>query len=253
MKTHCSTLSCENPRLVTQLPIGPKIGHDEIHVWYVDLAAERRGAEAWPRLLSEAERERGNRFHFERDRFRFFGAHAALRRILSTYVDASPEALIFGEGAFGKPFITHPATLLRFSASHSGEIAAFAVAGDVDVGIDVEITDRHIDDVQSLAESCFSAAERDVLASAPAAERHLLFLRGWTRKEACVKATGKGLQVPLDGVSVSLHEDAPHAVRAADDPRAWTAIPLHPGPGAVAAVVATSQRAWLVRERWWPV
>jgi 4'-phosphopantetheinyl transferase len=219
------------------------IGDDEIHVWYVDLAAARAAAAEWPRLLSAAEQERARRFHFERDRLRFLAAHAALREILSAYVDAAPESLVFGAGDLGKPFVEKPATTIRFNASDSEEFAAFAFARGVEVGIDLELVHRRLDDVESLAESCFSSEERSVLAAARSEDRSVQFLRLWTRKEAYVKAIGKGLHVPLTSFSASF-DDAPREVEG------WTVVPLHPGGEAIAAVAAPAGRAWRIRERW---
>jgi 4'-phosphopantetheinyl transferase len=193
--------------------------------------------------LSAAERERAIRFHFERDRFRYVAAHAALRRVLAAYVGAAPEELVFEEGEFGKPFLAHPPTKIRLSATHSEDMAAFAVAVDAEVGIDLEVVERRLSDVQSLAESCFSETECRALAAAPEADRKAVFLRGWTRKEAYLKAIGLGLQVPPEEVPVSF-DDVRHAVNE------WTVIPLNPGPRAIAALVAPAGREWVIRERW---
>jgi 4'-phosphopantetheinyl transferase len=42
---------------------------------------------------------------------------------------------------------------------------------------------------------CFTAAEQRELAQAGAAAADTLFLQGWTRKEACLKAVGSGLSL----------------------------------------------------------
>ena len=204
---------------------------DEVHVWYVDFDVEQRASAGWPQLLSEAERERGARFYFERDRLRFFAARAALRKILGAYLEAKPEALVFGEGEFGKPFIAE--SRVRFNASHSGDLAAIAVALEHEVGIDIEVIDRKLEDVESLAKVCFSEEEQRVLAATPEAERRVQFLRGWTRKEAVVKATGKGLQ----GLE--------------DTADGWQIVALDPGPRAVGALAVSEGRTWRIQERWW--
>ena len=41
-------------------------------------------------LLSEEERERQQRFHFEKDRHSFLVSHALVRKVLSMYVDVDP-------------------------------------------------------------------------------------------------------------------------------------------------------------------
>lgn len=219
------------------------IDANEVHVWYLDLATERRDSGALSQLLSPTERERARRFHFERDRLRFLAAHAALRNVLASYVGVEAEELLFGEGDFGKPFIAQPVTNIRFSATHSEDVAAFAVTVDAEVGIDLEVVGRQLGDELSLAGSCFSEPEQRALAVVPTERRKAVFLRGWTRKEAYLKAIGLGLQVPPEEVPVSF-DDVRHALNE------WTVIPLNPGPHAIAALVAPAGREWVIRE-WW--
>jgi 4'-phosphopantetheinyl transferase len=216
------------------------IGPHEIHVWYVDLTLP-----AGDVSLSSHEHERASAFRADRDRVRFVAAHVAVRRVLGTYLDTAPDVLRFGALAFGKPFIEHPATPLRFSLSHSEDLAAVAIAADADVGVDLECVDRQVGDIEALARVCFSADEQRELARSVPAERHVRFLRGWTRKEAYLKAIGQGLQVPPETVPISF-DDPPFAVTPG-----WHVIPLAPGPRAIAALAAPATRAWTVREAWW--
>lgn len=216
------------------------LGPHDIHVWYIDLALPASDV-----TLSPDEEERARRFHFERDRMRFVAAHSAWRHILSAYLDTPPNALRFGEESLGKPFIVQPSTRLRFNASHSADVAAIAIAADGEVGIDLEVPERRITDLDAVAERCFTEGERQELAATTGNERHLRFLRCWTRKEAYVKAIGKGLHVPLDSVHVSSED---HRVEVA---AGWVVLPLAPGPRAIAALAVPSTKEWVVRERWW--
>ena len=231
------------------MPESLTIGERELHVWYVELALDGDALLAAMHLLSVPERERAGGFRFERDRVPYIAAHAALRAILARYTHAEAAALTFGEEASGKPFLERPRDAVRFNLSHSGELGAVAIVRDAPVGIDIEAIAR-LPDVELLAESCFSNDERVALASVADAERPYSFLRGWTRKEAYLKAAGGGLRAPLDAFSVSLDTDAPHRVDCASDPRRWLVIPLHPGPAAVAAAVVPEDQ-WRLREDWW--
>ncbi|MFD5466894.1 4'-phosphopantetheinyl transferase family protein [Kitasatospora sp. NPDC127059] len=84
---------------------------------------------------------------------------------------------------------------VHFSLSHSGELALLAVAPRP-VGVDVE-TVRSGRDVDRLSRRFFPSQERELVAlgGRPA------FARLWTRKEACVKASGgrltEGLALPV--------------------------------------------------------
>ena len=50
-------------------------------------------------------------------------------------------------------------------------------------------------DVSALAAMNFTRAEQAELAMAPQDMRDRMFLSGWTRKEACLKALGSGLSI----------------------------------------------------------
>jgi 4'-phosphopantetheinyl transferase len=54
----------------------------EIHLWRVVVSSSAASDAAAAAALSEDERMRAYRFHFEADRSRFVASHAALRRIL---------------------------------------------------------------------------------------------------------------------------------------------------------------------------
>jgi 4'-phosphopantetheinyl transferase len=78
------------------------------------------------------------------------------------------------------------------------------------------------------------------------------FFNGWTRKEAYLKARGKGLSIPLDQFVVSLSPGEPaRLLKAEGNPREgshWSMWDLRPGPGYVAALVVEGQdcrlRCW---------
>ena len=74
-----------------------------IHLWRIDLA----GAPAvqLERVLAASEVERSRRFKFERDRIRYLGAHAALRRILAGYLAVEPRDVPIAVEPAGKPVL----------------------------------------------------------------------------------------------------------------------------------------------------
>jgi 4'-phosphopantetheinyl transferase len=174
-----------------------------VHVWTIalDVPNATRTAE----LLSADERQRANAFRADRDRRRYIAAHAALRTILSDYVGTPPGTLRFGFGAWGKPFLDAPSAPC-FNLTHSGELALVAVTQREAVGVDVEqivpIADRlHV------ARSYFSRRECIELEAWPPQDGDRGFLRCWTRKEAVIKATGRGLALPLDRVDLPIGPD----------------------------------------------
>ena len=87
-----------------------------------------------------------------------------------------------------------------------------------------------------IAERYFSAREVSDLRTLPPEARVDGFFHCWTRKEAYLKATGMGLQIPLDSFSVSLLPEKPAQFLGGVEPR-WHMAAFHPAEGYVAAVV----------------
>lgn len=191
-------------------------GPGEIHVLVVSL--EHAWGERPMKCLDEHEIKTFRRFHREIDAMRYLAAHVALRRILASYLCVEPGAIRYARGPHGKPFL-EPANhngQLRFNLSHSGRIAAIAVADGLDVGIDVEQVRRM--PFEELASCAFSPNEQAGLCNSMDAGA---FFRLWTRKEAYLKAIGLGLSVPLSEVAID---------------EGWSIIDIDPAPGYAGAL-----------------
>jgi 4'-phosphopantetheinyl transferase len=166
--------------------------------------------------LDSAELARAARFHFERDRRDYVAARGLLRRLLGAVLDTPASALVFNYGARGKPAISAAflqGRTLCFNLSHSAGWAMFALAWDRDVGIDLEAAarlNRDVNGLSGLAARMLSSRELAIWQALPdAAAREAAFLRAWTRKEAYVKAIGKGLFDGLGDIEVALDAAAP--------------------------------------------
>ena len=76
------------------------------------------------------------------------------------------------------------------------------------------------------------------------------FFRCWTRKEAYIKAIGRGLSQPLDGFDVTLAPEVPPALLRADEDDAsrWSLSDIDVGSDYAAALVVEGQiskiRCW---------
>ncbi|TPG24357.1 4'-phosphopantetheinyl transferase superfamily protein [Variovorax ginsengisoli] len=155
--------------------------------------------------LSADEVARARRFVFEADRHRFMAARAALRQLIGQRTGTSPAALRFATGRFGKPALaTHDG--LQFNLSHSGATGVLAMSTRIALGVDVEVV-RPVPDADSLAAAYFAPAERAAIAACSANTRDTAFLRCWTRKEACLKAIGIGLNLATAGFDVGADAD----------------------------------------------
>lgn len=173
----------------------------EAHLWLVDLAREPAAGElAW---LAAEEWAQARRLAFAADQRRYLVARVELRRRLGLELQCEPGSLVFDRDALGKPRLANHRC--EFNLSHSGEAAAVAL-GHTPIGVDVEQL-RDIGDLDALAERCFTAAERLELTAA-GESRGEWFLRGWTRKEACLKAIGCGLSLEPATFETGLGPDA---------------------------------------------
>lgn len=101
---------------------------------------------------------------------------------------------------YKKPFCNNGAC---FNITHSGEYVLCAISDSMGLGIDIEQV-RDIEPGDFL--HCFTAAEWLAIrhATDPLAE----FYRYWTRKEAVMKADGRGMYIPLQSFDVQLDQVA---------------------------------------------
>lgn len=145
----------------------------ELHVWHASLDSDR-----WPDPggLPAAERDRAAKLLSEGARRRWVAARWALRGVLGRYLELEPASIELRLGNRGKPMLAVPDAPLRFNLSHSGELALVAVAGECEVGIDVQV---------------IGAKPAELYAD-------------WTRREAVAKCHGTGLWAPLPDASVAV-------------------------------------------------
>jgi 4'-phosphopantetheinyl transferase len=209
----------------------------EVHVWLVPVA----GAPECVAYLDDEERERAVAIRDDAARRRYVVSHGAVRLVLGRLTGTAPDRLRLARRCghccatdHGKPCL--PGSELDFSISHSGGLAAVAVARGRRVGVDVERVRRGTD-VLAVARGALSPAELlEIETPATDAERRAAFFRCWTRKEAWLKATGVGLAGELDGV-------------AGPD---WGIHSLPAPAGYAAAVAAEGQFALRQRTTLWP-
>ncbi len=179
--------------------------------------------EGWRAILDDNERQRTARFVFERNRVEYIAAHALARLLLSSVTGELPEAIRFRIGVNGKPELQYggrASSAVRFNLSHTNGMVVVGAADGLELGVDVEATNRRVD--LAVADRYFFGAEARWLAGLDPSRRTEGFLRLWTLKEAYIKATGLGLSQPLDEF---WFEVDPARIRftpaIADDESAW--------------------------------
>ena len=223
----------------------------EIHVWRVDLDQPADVVQQFRSTLEDHEIGRADRFHFEKDRKAFAVSRGFLRRVLGRYLTTKPEELRFSYGPYGKPALDgeHKESSLKFNLSHSRGIGLVAISEGREVGVDVEYV-RADFATEDIARRFFSPREVAAFNALPKELRVAAFFRCWTRKEAYIKAIGRGLSQPLDGFDVTLAPDEPAALLRADqdDVSRWSLSDIDVGSDYAAAAMVEGQisdmRCW---------
>lgn len=221
----------------TEPPSSPSLETGSVHVWRIVLNQDDEKLDRFRRTLEAGELERARRFHFDKHRRHFIVARGFLRSVVARYLGSQPEALRFEYGAYGKPALESGHTL-RFNLSHSNEVALLAVTLDAELGVDVEHIRADFAS-EDIARRYFSRAEVEVFNSLPPEERVEAFFRCWTRKEAYIKAIGKGFSQALDAFDVTLAPEVePVLLRAEDDDASrWWMGDIEVGEGYAGALI----------------
>ena len=189
--------------------------------------------------LDDGERIRWAAFQPADDRARFATGRWLLKRLVRDVTGTGRVALDATCPTCGKQHgrpvsVEHPG--LSLSLAHSGDRVVAAVA-ETPIGVDVEAI-RPLDHVR-LAPRVLSPDERATYDELPAAAREAALLAWWVRKEALLKAIGRGLVEPLTAVGLGGSE-APHEVRQWPfDGVPWVRG-LEVGAGHLAAVAGTT-------------
>jgi 4'-phosphopantetheinyl transferase len=217
------------------------LGRDEVHLWRASMNCTAAQVEILKHTLSAEELRRAGRYRFKKDREHFIVARGLLRTILGRYLEMDPRQVRFCYGAHGKPAleVERGEDTLSFNLSHSNGLALFAVSRGRELGIDLEYVQAHLADDQ-ITERFFSPREVALLRGLPKDVQREAFFIFWTRKEAFIKATGKGLSLPLNQFEVSLVPGKPIVLLSAYDDRQetfrWSLQALAAGSGYAAAL-----------------
>jgi 4'-phosphopantetheinyl transferase len=171
-----------------------------VQIWRIDLASDSRLLSGFRHHLTKEEQERADRRISGRVRAEFVIGRACLRILLANTLGVVPAEAPLTESLYGKPqlLVSGPS----FNVSHSHGTILIAISQTGALGVDVE----HVDlekDVTELIPSVCTAQEAEWLKSAQTSEaRQRLFYRCWSRKEAVIKAEGRGLSIPVTNLEV---------------------------------------------------
>lgn len=201
--------------------------------------------------LSPDEYKRAGAYRILEKQHEFIITRGLLRVLMFRATREYPRDLEFISNVHGKPALlpAHNPLNVQFNVSHSHGLCLIALTRDKPVGIDVESTQRE-NDCEALAQRFFSPAEVAALMAVPPEHRRRAFFTCWTRKEALLKATGKGITIPLDSFDVEFwpaHRAAVSAIRFEPAGGPWRMFHLTPGDAHVATVAVEGDailRCW---------
>ena len=179
------------------------IANKPIEIWLVPFSLSEEAVNRLDRFLSSEERLRSMKLHLTQDQRRYTISQAALRFILARYLDYPAGNIVFGCGAFGKPFLDQPPAGfgILFNLSHCIDMSARAAASSRNIRVDVE-KERVIPELEQIAQTHFNRDECSLVESETGTERTRSFLRIWTRREAAAKALGQNLSEALSRVTI---------------------------------------------------
>ncbi len=170
-----------------------------------------------------------------------------MRQLLGQKLGIRPDEVVFTQEVNGRPALV--STNLSFNLSHSADVAALAVSSDVRVGVDIEAIRPIADDEIAWA---LSPAERLELSQVDQTTKLDSFFRFWTLKEAFMKGTGLGAQLPLHDFDMGL---APaRLVRLtgkSEAPTEWNFHDIAPQAGMRGAVAARTEGRTLAAAWTW--
>ena len=168
-------------------------------------------------LLSQDEARRAAKYRSAERAQLYVHCRALLRLLLAESTGIPAGEITFDEGPFGKPVLSDAAAKsgIHFNISHTGSMALVAITSYGEVGVDIERceTGRNI---TGIAENFFTVCEQQAIQAIDETAREAAFYSCWCRKESLAKATGLGLQLPLNKFAVNVAPEAPAKLLSMD-------------------------------------
>ena len=240
-----------------QIDILPPLEAGEVQLWRIDLAGATGLHHRFVPLLTPSEQLHANRCRPGQAQEHFSVGRACLRALLGRASGLDPHSLTIASGVHGKPELSSSnGSSVSFNVAHSKDTILIVLARNGLVGVDVEHFDRSTD-IMEVAQYNFTANESSSLAAIADPQARLkTFYRYWTRKEAVLKADGRGLIASLASFDIPFASVSRHPVRVSDSTedqgKLFFVSDLSLGIEAAAALAVESSH-WPVRQLIFPL
>jgi 4'-phosphopantetheinyl transferase len=195
----------------SKLPEQPALRRGDCQVWLAWLDEEN--PDDFRVLLSDDENIRAGRLRGLQIADKFMITHGILRILIGRYLSRKPEELVFKYGQNGKPALADNLQEgLSFNISHSSNLAVFAIAKGLEIGVDIEEV-HPINDLEATASIILSEEELSKFKALPGGKKLEHFFTIWTCKEAVLKAIGAGFTSPVKDILEPLFQPGLKAKR----------------------------------------
>jgi len=194
------------------------LAQNHIHIYHSKIDPNFFNKYDYLAVLSKTEIERAGRFRFDIDRNRFIYSHCFLKTILARYLNVAPSQVTFIYNQYGKPYLAESfqKSNLQFNISHSKERVLMGLRTGEEIGVDLEWIQPDFV-TNEVAEYHFAPGEVFKFKNVAEKDRVRTFFSIWTRKEAFIKAVGKGVSFGLEKFEVSIDPDQPAQLLGVED------------------------------------
>jgi 4'-phosphopantetheinyl transferase len=171
-----------------------------IQLWLGELSANDETYPHYLQFLDQNERHQAQQYSNKTARIAYAESHARLRLLLSKILDCDPKTLRINKAEHGKPYLPDYPEFV-FNISHTANKIIVAAGKSCLLGVDIE-TMKPRKSLSGLVDKCFAYEEQSYWRQLPEHEQTQAFYRFWTRKEALVKATGRGIALGLNTFAI---------------------------------------------------
>ena len=192
-----SKLYCGNSEVIQGGESAGNLLNSDVKLFKIVLSDYYKVIDALSKSLTIAERERAERYRQTKDKNRFIISRSLLKHLLAEESGVDIAKITLEKHTNHKPYLPSDKSL-HFNVSHAGDIALIAIS-KYEIGVDIEFIDNEFNYTEILP-TVFSKEEMKLIHESKN-KRHS-FYKFWTRKEAIVKAIGRGIDDALIKIPV---------------------------------------------------